>query len=246
MVRLATYNAHDCIGRDGVYDPVRIANIVAAMDADVVALQEVTLDHAGDVLATLENATGMRAVDGTLFDRGVGRYGNVLLTRHAVTGQRVHDLSFAGREPRGMVDAIVDIDGKPCRVAATHLGLKNAERRRQIEHVAALLADAELPAVLMGDFNVWWRSEALAPLFDIGFIHRPVRSFPTWWMPLLPLDRVFVRGFTEPPFHWRYDEPPTSHASDHFPVVVDVDAVKPGRIFDDHLGDSGRNGSRSQ
>lgn len=223
---MATYNAHDCIGRDGVYDPARIAGIVAGIDADVVALQEITLDHAGDVLATLQHITGMQAVDGTLIDRGVGRYGNVLLTRHVVTGQRLHDLSFVGREPRGMVDATVDLGGKPCRVAATHLGLKTVERRQQIERVATLLADAEWPAVLMGDFNVWFGSEALAPLFDIGFMHRPVRSFPTWWMPLLPLDRVFVRGFQESRCHWRYDEPPAPRASDHFPVVVDVDAVK--------------------
>jgi endonuclease/exonuclease/phosphatase family metal-dependent hydrolase len=226
MIRMATYNAHDCIGRDGVYDPARIAGIVAGIDADVVALQEITLDHAGDVLATLQHITGMQAVDGTLIDRGVGRYGNVLLTRHVVTGQRLHDLSFVGREPRGMVDATVDLGGKPCRVAATHLGLKTVERRQQIERVATLLEDAEWPAVLMGDFNVWFGSEALAPLFDIGFMHRPVRSFPTWWMPLLPLDRVFVRGFQESRCHWRYDEPPAPRASDHFPVVVDVDAVK--------------------
>jgi endonuclease/exonuclease/phosphatase family metal-dependent hydrolase len=146
-----------------------------------------------------------------------------------------------------MVDATVDIHGKPCRVAATHLGLKTTERRQQIEDIATLLADAGLPAVLMGDFNVWWGSRALAPLFDIGFTHRPVRSFPTWWMPLLPLDRVFVRGFLESVCHRRYDEPPSSLASDHFPVVVDFDAVKPSRIFDDHLGlHWGRNESRPQ
>jgi endonuclease/exonuclease/phosphatase family metal-dependent hydrolase len=130
--------------------------------------------------------------------------------------------------------------------AAMHLGLKTAERRQQIEYVATLLADAELPAVLMGDFNVWLGPRALAPLFDIGFIHRPVRSFPTWWMPLLPLDRIFVRGFPESRRHWRCDEPPTFRASYHFPVVVDIDAVKPGTIFNDHLSDSGRNESRSQ
>lgn len=233
MIRVATYNAHDCIGRDGVYDPARIAGVVAALDADVVALQEITLDHAGDVLATLQDVPGMQAVDGTLFDRGVGRYGNMLLSRHPVVSQRLHDLSFVGREPRGLVDATLEIGGKPCRVAATHLGLKTAERRQQIQRVATLLADAELPAVLMGDFNVWLGSKALAPLFDIGFIHRPVPSFPTWWMPLLPLDRVFVRGFPQSICHWRYDKPPASLASDHFPVVIDVGAEKAGKLRSD-------------
>jgi endonuclease/exonuclease/phosphatase family metal-dependent hydrolase len=227
MIRVATYNAHDCIGRDGVYDPARIANIVAAIGADVVALQEITLDHAGDVLATLRNVTGMQAIDGTLFDRGVGRYGNVLLTRHEVTEQRLHDLSFSGREPRGMVDAAIDINGKICRVAATHLGLKIAERRQQMQRLATLLADDALPAVLMGDFNVWLGSRAFAPLSEIGFVQQPLRSFPTWWMPLWPLDRVLFRGPTLSQHYWRYDEPPALRASDHFPIVVDVDAVNP-------------------
>ena len=238
---MATYNVHDCIGRDGAYDPARIATIVAAMDADVVALQEVTLDHAGDVLATLQRVTGMQAVDGTLFDRGVGRYGNLLLTRHAVTAQRLHDLSFTGREPRGMLDATVDIGGHSWRVAATHLGLKTVERRQQIECIATLLAGDERPAVVMGDFNVWLGSKAFAPLFDIGFAHRSVRSFPTAWMPLLALDRVFVRVPSESHHHWRYDEPPVSRASDHFPVVVDIDALQPMSVSNGHSGASGGN-----
>jgi endonuclease/exonuclease/phosphatase family metal-dependent hydrolase len=222
MIRLATYNAHDCIGRDGVYDPARIARVVAGIEADVVALQEITLDHAGDVLATLQHVSGMQAVDGTLFERGVGRYGNVLLTRHPVCAQALHDLSFVGREPRGLVDAAIDVNGENIRVAATHLGLRSAERRKQVASIADLLADTSVPAVLMGDFNVWLGSKALRPLFDIGFAQRPVRSFPTGWVPLLALDRVLVRGFAQPQRHWRYERPPVLHASDHFPVVVDV------------------------
>lgn len=222
MIRLATYNAHDCIGRDGVYDPARIARVVADIEADVVALQEITLDHGGDVLATLQDASGMQAVDGTLFERGVGRYGNLLLTRHPVGAQALHDLSLDGREPRGLVEAALDIDGQNIRVAATHLGLRSAERREQVASIADLLADALDPAVVMGDFNVWMGSRALRPLFDIGFTQRPLRSFPTWWVPLLALDRVLVRGFAQTQRHWRYERPPAWRASDHFPVVVDV------------------------
>jgi endonuclease/exonuclease/phosphatase family metal-dependent hydrolase len=31
-----------------------------------------------------------------------------------------------------------------------------------------------------------------------------------------------AHGFVQPQRHWRYERPPASHASDHFPVVVDV------------------------
>lgn len=70
MPGIATYNTCGCIGRDGRYSPERIAQVILELRADVVALQEVTLDHAGDLIGYLERTTGMWAVDGTVFDRG--------------------------------------------------------------------------------------------------------------------------------------------------------------------------------
>jgi len=40
-VRIATYNIHRCRGIDGRTRPDRIAAVLRAIDADVVALQEV-------------------------------------------------------------------------------------------------------------------------------------------------------------------------------------------------------------
>lgn len=104
MLRVATYNTHDCIGRDGKYSPERIADVILEIRADVVALQEITLDHAGDLVNHLEKTTGMLTVDGTIFAGGVGRYGNVLLSRYGIREQRLHDLSFSGCEPRGVIE----------------------------------------------------------------------------------------------------------------------------------------------
>ena len=41
--RVASYNIHRAIGRDGVYEPGRILRVLSEMNADVVALQEVDL-----------------------------------------------------------------------------------------------------------------------------------------------------------------------------------------------------------
>ena len=221
-MRVATYNVHDCIGRDGVYDPARIAGVVADLDADVVALQEVTLDHAGDVLATLERLTAMRAIDGTLFDRGVGRYGNLLLSRLPVIEQCFHDISRVGREPRGVVDTRVEVGGHACRVLATHLGLHMHERRDQINHLARMVGDHDGPAVLLGDFNVWLGVAAFGPLRRVGLQATFVHSFPTWFVPLLALDRILVREPATLIRHWRHVETPAVMASDHFPLVADL------------------------
>jgi endonuclease/exonuclease/phosphatase family metal-dependent hydrolase len=220
---VATYNTHDCIGRDGKYAPERIAGVIMEMRVDVVALQEITLDHAGDVAALLEKTTGMHTVDGTIFGRGVGRYGNILLSRYAIREQILHDLSYPGCEPRGVIDTVLAIDGNPLRVLATHLGLTTPERSDQLRRLADLLLDDLRPAVLLGDFNVWLTRRPFVELRNLGFTYTDIRSFPTWSFPMLPLDRIFVRAPTVIKRCSRHDSPNARLASDHFPVVADLE-----------------------
>jgi endonuclease/exonuclease/phosphatase family metal-dependent hydrolase len=224
MLRVATYNAHDCIGRDGVYAPERIAHLVSNLRADVVALQEITLDHAGDVLGYLESITQLQAIDGTLFDRGVGRYGNLLLTRYPVIEQNLHDLSVAEHEPRGLVDASLQIADRAWRVLATHLGLSRRERQKQIARISRLLADDSRPTLIMGDFNIWLGAGAFAPLTALGFRQERVGSFPTWLLSLLSLDKIWVRGPARILRCWRYESSVARIASDHFPILAELSA----------------------
>jgi len=223
MLRVATYNTHDCVGLDGKYLPERIADVIMEMRADVVALQEITLDHAGDLADHLEQTTGMISVDGTIFGRGLGRYGNVLLSRYGIREQRLHDLSFSGREPRGVIDAVLMIDGYSLRVLATHLGLNTPERNNQLGRLADLLADDLHPTVLLGDFNVWLTKRPFMELCNLGFIHTRIRTFPTWLFPMLPLDRIFVRTPAVILSCSRHHSPNSWIASDHFPVFADME-----------------------
>jgi endonuclease/exonuclease/phosphatase family metal-dependent hydrolase len=226
MLRVATYNTHDCIGRDGKYSPERIADVILEMRVDVVALQEITLDHAGDLVARLEKTTGMLTVDGTIFGRGVGRYGNVLLSRYGIREQISHDLSHPGCEPRGVIDTVLVIDGRPLRVLATHLGLTTPERSDQLRRLADLLFDDLHPTVLLGDFNVWLKRRPFVELRNLGFMYTDIRSFPTWPFPMLSLDRIFVRAPVVIKRCSRHDSPNTWIASDHFPIVADVEIAK--------------------
>jgi endonuclease/exonuclease/phosphatase family metal-dependent hydrolase len=221
-MRVATYNVHDCVGRDGRFDPRRIAEVLVEIDADVIALQEVTLDRAGDLIGRLEKTTKLHAIDGSLFERGVGRYGNLLLTRAAALGSRLHDLSHAGREPRGCIEARLLLDGKAVRVFATHLGLHRRERTTQIDRLAAAVAATDQAALVLGDLNVWPWSAALAPLVRIGLRHRPVRSFPTWPRPIAALDRILARAPLVLARCRRHESPLARVASDHFPIVADT------------------------
>lgn len=221
-LRIATYNVHDCIGRDRRFDPGRIAAVVREMEADLVALQEVTLDHAGQLAARLAHDTGMEPIDGTVFPRGVGRYGNVILTRLPVLQSRLHDLSVAQREPRGALDLVVGTEAGELRVCATHLGLRRAERRWQLTRLAELLGSGDQATALVGDFNVWQRPRELAPLAALGFMHRRVYSFPTWPYPMFALDRIFTRNPVGISRCHRHTSPTARVASDHFPVVAEL------------------------
>ena len=93
-LRVATYNIHRCRGLDGRTNPARIADVIRAVDADVVALQEVvgagpnSAGHAEELGALLGMGWVMapvRHLRGSLF-------GNVVLSRFPIRHHLQHDL----------------------------------------------------------------------------------------------------------------------------------------------------------
>jgi endonuclease/exonuclease/phosphatase family metal-dependent hydrolase len=200
---VATYNVHACVGMDRRYDPDRIAAVIRELDADIIALQEVAArDRRGtliDEFAYLAKVTGFDAVPGPNLIDWRGSFGNVVLTRRPVTAVRRIDLSVPGREPRGAIDIDVAIGGNHIRVIATHLGLRLAERRQQVEKLLKAL-DVEpaksdgRPCILLGDLNEWRRRGGSLHPLETSLDPTPVSStFPSW-CPALPLDRIFAPG----------------------------------------------------
>ncbi len=220
-MRIASYNIHDCIGVDKRYDPERIAIVLAELQADIIAIQEVTLDDAGDLIACFEDSTRLTALDGALFPRGVGRYGNLLLCRYPIHQFNIHDLSVVGRESRGVMEAWLRSDEGSLRVLATHLGLKHWERKAQVSKLMELVADDAHPTLLLGDFNSGAWPGVLSPLTALGFSFNRVRSFPTRPYPLLSLDHIMVRAPLGLRKTWRHDTPMSRIASDHYPVLAE-------------------------
>ncbi len=67
---------HDFVGQDGRFNPERITEVIAEIKAYIVALQEVTFDHANTLVKLFEEAAGMPSIDGSLF---AGLQGPVVL-----------------------------------------------------------------------------------------------------------------------------------------------------------------------
>jgi endonuclease/exonuclease/phosphatase family metal-dependent hydrolase len=220
-VRIATYNIHGAVGTDGRCDPARIAAVLAELDADVVALQEVHAGAAGvDLLAHLRAALGVETVSGPTLLRADAEYGNALISRHPVRGVSRIDLSVGRREPRGALDTLLDA-GAGLRVLATHLGLWPGERRRQVKRLLQALDDGPaLPTVLLGDLNEWYLWGRTLRWLHAEFERSPApATFPAP-RPFLALDRLWARPRRMLEHVAVHASPLARRASDHLPLVA--------------------------
>jgi endonuclease/exonuclease/phosphatase family metal-dependent hydrolase len=247
--RVLTYNVHRCLGLDGVLSPQRIAEVIAACEPDIVALQELDVGRARtggiDQAQAIAHELGMHMHFHPAFSVAEELYGDAILT-----AKRSRLLKFGvlpglvrvrNTEPRGALWVSVPVDGAELQLINTHLGLSPRERLMQVE---ALLGPEWLgnptrcdPVILVGDFNAVPRSRAYARL--TACLHDAQRqlpaqqrqaTFPTR-LPFLRIDHVFVSSSVKV---LAVDVPrtPTARiASDHLPLVVDFcivsSAVRP-------------------
>lgn len=222
-LRLATWNIHMGIGRDGQRDLARTAKVINQMDLDLIGLQEVDnhIGRDGDDLNLLGKLTGMDVVAGPTMQHKRGDYGNALLTRLPVLNVERYDLSVKQREPRGLLVVHQDCHGKELQVAVTHLGLLPGERRMQVRRLIEHLSAVERKQlILMGDFNEWlfWGRPMRWLRNHFGSVRSP-RTFPARW-PMFRLDHILA----DPPGYLNAQEvflsPLSRIASDHLPLVA--------------------------
>jgi endonuclease/exonuclease/phosphatase family metal-dependent hydrolase len=213
-VRVVTWNIQKGTGVDFRRDLRRTAAALAAMDADVVALQEVLRTGAIDQAATLGGALGMQLAWGAARTVRGGAYGNALLVRGGVRDVRVHDISVARRERRALLEAEADVRGTRLHVFVCHLGLGARERALQIEHVMNLVRASAwrgAPRVLLGDFNEWRRGPVSAAIArEFPEAPAPLPTHPSPW-PLFALDRIAW----DAPLRGTVHVAPVGVASDH-------------------------------
>lgn len=224
-LRVVSYNVHACIGRDGSFAPGRIAGVLAELDADFIALQEVEDRdvHGLTVSDFLAAELGMHAYRGPTLARGDADYGNLLLSKRVADDVRRHDLSVTSREPRGAIETLYTIGETRLSLTVTHLGLSGMERRRQLvqllEHLDRVDADV---CVLAGDLNEWRPISAVHRQLMQRFGPPPrLRTFPSN-RPLLALDRIYVAPRASIAA-LRADRSAAARiASDHLPAVCDI------------------------
>lgn len=244
-VRLATYNVHRCVGTDRKLDVERVAEVIAACNADIVALQELDVGRRRtghvDQAHRLAELLRMKSHFHPAMYVEEERYGDAILTalpeRLVRTGALPGLPRLRGLEPRGALWVAVDIGGGvELQVINTHLGL--VPREQQVQ-AAALIGEDWMaseaftaPAVLLGDFNASPFSKTYRMLTAVirdaqsGLSRAPTATFPSGF-PFMRIDHVFVAGAVtvtkvESPFDAR-----ARVASDHLPLVVDLEIEPP-------------------
>jgi len=161
-LRVVLANVHYGFDVEGRQRALAVGELLADLDADLIALNEVDrgwlVSGSTDLLATYALATGMEAVFGPATDE---LWGNALLTRLPVLEVQRTRLP-RGRDPitRSALTVVVELpDGSPLGVVVTHLSDVDRQgdtRLPQAQAVAAIVArlrERGIPALVAGDLN---------------------------------------------------------------------------------------------
>ncbi len=228
VLRVMTYNIHHGEGLDGRLDLPRIARIIRESGASVVGLQEVDRGvertDRRDLIKELADLTGMSFAFGKNIDHQGGDYGNALLTSHPIVSEGNRLLpNPGGGEQRGLLQAVLDVDGRHTLVLVTHLDYQRDDTERLAsadEILKAISAWGDGPVVVMGDFNTLPASPTharlIGPLTDVWAAVGKGDGFTSPASgPRRRIDWILVRGM-EP----MGAEVLESDASDHLPLVT--------------------------
>jgi endonuclease/exonuclease/phosphatase family metal-dependent hydrolase len=171
-----SYNIRHGRGTDGVLDLERIAGVVLASGAELVALQEVDerTERTGgvDQAAELGRLTGMHHAFAPFMGFQGGRYGLAVLSAHPILSHRVIDLPPGKHEPRVALLVEVELPGWE-RLAFVSLHLDwladDAERFAQAGALVEALDD-QSRVLLAGDFNDVPGSRTIRAFEGAGFV----------------------------------------------------------------------------
>jgi endonuclease/exonuclease/phosphatase family metal-dependent hydrolase len=225
IIRLMSYNVRSL--RD---DARAVARVIRSAAPDVVCVQEAPRFFRWRTkCAELARRSGLVLVCG-----GRPAAANLIMSTLAVDVRATREVKFS-KDPRlhqrGCAMAVLAKSGQPFAVVGTHLDLEAEPRLR---HVAELRAHAdgvrpsEIPLVVAGDINEKPGEPAWRALTEIGadaFAAVGVgegKSFPAG-NPTRRIDGIFVAAPLKALSAEVLDSPDVRVASDHRPVVVEVE-----------------------
>jgi len=222
LSRIATWNIR--AARSAPVDA--IAAELQAMQADVIALQEVDVRtrRTGfvDEPAALATALGFHYVFAATIKWDEGDYGLAVLSRWPLTEVRRHRLdATAAAEPRIVLEVTVCADGRPLRLFNHHADGRVASRSTGFAELREIVqADVGYGMLVLGDFNERPDAAGVRSLIDAGLVdlgaERNVNTARSGRIDYLLADGPLAR-LTSTARVWATDK------SDHHAVLVDLE-----------------------
>lgn len=224
--RVATYNVHKCKGMDWRVSPARISDVMASLDADILAAQEILLSQAGEISTRL----AVPFVFGSARQHAGEPYGNAVFTKLPVVSHQCYSLTVQGREPRQCLRVSLKLpEATVGNFFVVHLGTSFTERRKQARQLLSprilLSPDVEGSRIVAGDFNEWTRglaSQLLSEYLqsaDTAIYLKRRRTYPGLF-PFMHLDHIYYdRDFQLREMHLHRTRL-SLIASDHLPLIA--------------------------
>jgi len=156
-----------------------------------------------------------------------GHHGNAILSELPIASQENIDISTLSFSQRGLLHGKLEIG---VHLLCVHLGLFEKERRAQLDSLTDYIQDVipnSEPLILAGDFNDWRRTGhrilgSRCHLQEAGeSVHSKLQASYPAFFPLLPMDRIYVRGFTVHN-HTVLNNSPWRKLSDHCAIVSEI------------------------
>ena len=156
-IRVATFN----MAAARVSSLTEIAKAIKALNADVVAIQEVDVltDRSGNVdqPKKLAELTGLNIEFGRAIDFDGGQYGLAIASKYPILKTEVTQLPSGNREQRIVFEAHIDVPGfnAPITVFNAHLDTKEDPTMRvgQVRELNDTAIDTRGIKILLGDMN---------------------------------------------------------------------------------------------
>ncbi len=244
-LRILTLNTHkgfSALKTKFVLSELRDA--IRSISADLVFLQEVSgenkrnssrvenwpkvpqYEYLADTIWP-EFAYGMNAV------YTEGHHGNAILSKFPIRHKHNENISTYALEKRGLLHCEIGnafSNEQAIHCICVHLGLLGRHRKQQFSMIADYVEEnipANTPLIVAGDFNDWLQNgdRTFCQRLGIRESHKIrygmfPKTFPSK-LPLLSLDRIYVRGLTV--LHAEtLNGQPWSNLSDHNPLVAET------------------------
>ncbi|WP_081712257.1 endonuclease/exonuclease/phosphatase family protein [[Clostridium] dakarense] len=217
-LKVVTYNIHSGLNKDMFPTLFDIIDFLRISNADIICLQEVNESaKAGFQVSSFKDELKMYSHFGAnVVDFGLN-YGLVTYSKYPIKSED-HIYLSSGREQRGILHTVVNIDRRKLNIINVHLGLSKEEREIQVKELVEFIKKiGDEPYIVVGDFNDGSMNIDESILKDVAkeLDKANVLTFATG---LDRIDYIFV----SPDIEVLDYEVLIKNMSDHYPIIAKI------------------------